>query len=76
MDQFKLDLIGHMSKYVTENRLALFKRVLAERSRYLTVILEDIYQSQNASAVLRTCDCTGIQDVHVVEEQNEYEIGQ
>jgi tRNA (guanosine-2'-O-)-methyltransferase len=36
--------------------------------------LEDIYQSQNASAVLRTCDCTGIQDIHVVEKRNQYEI--
>lgn len=74
MDQFRMDLISHLSEYVTENRLALFKRVLSERTRYITVILEDIYQSQNASAVLRTCDCTGIQDVHIVEEQNEYEI--
>jgi tRNA (guanosine-2'-O-)-methyltransferase len=74
MDQFKMDLISHLSEYVTENRLALFKRVLSERTRYITVILEDIYQSQNASAVLRTCDCTGIQDVHIVEEHNEYEI--
>ncbi len=64
-----------MSGFVTENRLSLFKKVLAERTRYITVLLEDIYQSQNASAaVLRTCDCTGIQDVHIVEENNEYEI--
>ena len=69
-----LDLIAHMSECVTENRLALFKQVLEDRSRYITVLLEDIYQSQNASAVLRTCDCTGIQDVHIVEERNEYEI--
>ena len=74
MDQLTLDLIAHMSECVTENRLALFKQVLAERTRYITVLLEDIYQSQNASAVLRTCDCTGIQDVHIVEERNEYEI--
>jgi len=74
MDQLTLDLIAHMSECVTENRLALFKRVLAERTRYITVLLEDIYQSQNASAVLRTCDCTGIQDVYIVEERNEYEI--
>jgi len=32
------------------------------------------FKSQNASAVLRTCDCTGIQDVHIVEQRNEYEI--
>ena len=74
MDQLMLDLIEHMSGCVTENRLALFKKVLAERTRYITVLIEDIYQSQNASAVLRTCDCTGIQDVHIVEERNEYEI--
>ena len=74
MDQLTLDLIEHMSECVTEKRLALFKQVLVERTRYITVLLEDIYQSQNASAVLRTCDCTGIQDVHIVEERNEYEI--
>ena len=74
MDQLMLDLIEHMSGCITENRLALFKKVLAGRTRYITVLLEDIYQSQNASAVLRTCDCTGIQDVHIVEERNIYEI--
>ena len=74
MDKFTLDLIDHLSGFITENRLSLFKKVLGERTRYITVLLEDIYQSQNASAVLRTCDCVGIQDVHIVEQQNEYEI--
>ena len=74
MEQYSLDLIEHLSGFVTENRLSLFKQVLSERTRYITVLLEDIYQSQNASAVLRTCDCTGIQDVHIVEQMNEYEI--
>lgn len=44
------------------------------RTRYLTVVLEDIYQPQNASAVLRTCDCFGVQDVHIIENTNEYRI--
>ena len=74
MKQIELDLIKHLSGCVTENRLSLFKKVLADRTRYITVLIEDIYQSHNASAVLRTCDCTGIQDVHIVEENNEYEI--
>lgn len=74
MDQQLLDLIEHLSGCVTENRLALFKKVLTERTRYITVLIEDIYQSHNASAVLRTCDCNGIQDVHIVEEDNAYEI--
>ncbi|MCK5138014.1 MAG: RNA methyltransferase [Bacteroidales bacterium] len=74
MDSYKPDLVEHLSQFVTENRLEQFQRVVSNRTRYITVVLEDIFQSQNASAVLRTCDCTGVQDVHIVEEQNEYEI--
>ena len=74
MDRKLNDLIAHLSEFVTESRLDLFKGTLGERTRYFTVLLEDIYQAQNASAVLRTCDCLGIQDVHIVEESNEYEI--
>ena len=74
MDRYTGDLITHLSQFVTAARLELFQKVLAGRTRYFTVLLEDIYQSQNASAVLRTCDCTGIQDVHIVEQRNEYDI--
>lgn len=74
MDPLLHDLIEHMSGFVTESRLELFHKIIGERSRYITVLLEDIYQAQNASAVLRTCDCVGVQDVHIVEEINEYEI--
>ncbi len=74
MDQELSDLNDHLSGFVTESRLAGFHKVLGERTRYITVLLEDIYQAQNASAVMRTCECLGIQDIHVVEESNEYEI--
>ena len=40
----------------------------------MTVVLEDIYQRHNASAVLRSCDCFGVQDVHIIENRNEYNI--
>lgn len=76
MDRYTRELINHFSEFVSESRMELFQRVLSERTRYITLLLEDIYQSQNASAVLRTCDCTGIQDVHIVEQRNEYEINQ
>jgi tRNA (guanosine-2'-O-)-methyltransferase len=74
MEQYTKDLVEHLSQFVTEKRLELFHRVLGDRTRYIAVLLEDIYQSHNASAVMRTCDCTGIQDIHVVEERNEYEV--
>ncbi|MGC9355759.1 MAG: TrmH family RNA methyltransferase, partial [Mariniphaga sp.] len=41
---------------------------------YITVVLEDIFQPQNASAVLRTCDCFGIQNVHIIENRNEFRV--
>lgn len=63
-----------LSNYVQEDRQELFNRVLDERTRYLTVVLEDIYQPQNASAVIRSCDCFGIQDAHIIENENEYQI--
>lgn len=66
------DLIAFLEDFVTERRKNLFHKIIESRTRYLTIVLEDIYQSQNASAVLRTCDCFGIQDVHVIENRNEY----
>jgi len=65
-------LINFLSEFVSERRLTLIENVLDNRTRYATVLLEDIYQSQNASAVLRTCECLGIQDIHIVENKNEY----
>jgi tRNA (guanosine-2'-O-)-methyltransferase len=68
------ELINHLSEFVLEKRLNLLQNILNNRTRYLTVALENIYQSQNASAVLRSCDCFGIQDVHVIENSNEFNV--
>ena len=67
------ELLALFRGMVNENRLQLIERIMALRTRYITVVLEDIYQPQNASAVLRTCDCLGIQDVHVIENRNRFE---
>lgn len=68
------DLINYLSEYITPERKELFEKVLSSRTRYLTVVLEDIYQPQNASAVLRSCDCFGIQDVHIIENNNRFQV--
>lgn len=67
-------LIEYLQNIVTEHKWELFNQVIENRTRYLTVVLEDIFQPHNASAVLRTCDCFGIQDVHVIENRNEYNV--
>ena len=59
---------------ITPNKIELFDRIAADRTRYLTIALENIYQEHNASAVLRTCDCFGIQDLQVIEKNNQYQI--
>lgn len=68
------ELLEYLSACITPERNQLFEKVLAQRTSYLTVILEDIFQPQNASAVLRTCDCFGIQHVHVIENRNTFTI--
>jgi tRNA (guanosine-2'-O-)-methyltransferase len=49
-------------------------QVLKNRTRHLTIVIENIYQSHNASAVIRSCDCFGMQDLHVVENTYKYKI--
>ncbi|MGB3343523.1 MAG: RNA methyltransferase [Aequorivita sp.] len=63
-----LALFQYLQTYLTERRKDLFQQVLSERTRHFTVATEDVYQLHNTSAVMRTCDVFGIQDIHVVEE--------
>ncbi|HNV50065.1 MAG TPA: RNA methyltransferase [Bacteroidales bacterium] len=67
-------IFNHLSTFITEHKLKRFDEVLKNRTRYITVVIEDVYQPHNASAVLRTCECFGIQDVHIIENQNTYTI--
>ncbi len=68
----KSQFIKYLESFVNENRIKLLDTNLENRTRYLTIVLEDIYQTHNASAVLRTCDCFGIQDVYIIENKNKY----
>ena len=68
----KKKLLKNLSEFVTEHKLKLFEDNINYRTKYITVVLEDIFQSHNASAVLRTSDCFGIQDVHIIENKNKY----
>ncbi len=70
----KEELIKYLVENITENRNALFDKVIEDRTKYITVVLEDIFQPHNASAVLRSCDCFGIQDVHIIENRNKYNV--
>jgi len=68
------ELIKYLESFITPRRNDIINKNLLHRTRYITVLLEDLYQSQNASAVARSCECFGIQDIHIVENRNLYEL--
>jgi tRNA (guanosine-2'-O-)-methyltransferase len=67
-------LFNHLAQFVSDHKKEFIEKVLNERTRHVTVVLENIYQSQNASAVVRTCECLGIQDIHIVENTAKYQL--
>jgi|TARA_R100000963_G_C4640135_1_gene103805 tRNA (guanosine-2'-O-)-methyltransferase len=66
-------LTEHLRKFATESRWEKIEEIVQLRTRHISVVVEDIYQSHNASAVLRSCDGFGIQDVHIIENQNQFD---
>jgi tRNA (guanosine-2'-O-)-methyltransferase len=67
-------LTNHLSQFVSDHKKEFVDRVLDQRTRYVTIVLENIFQSQNASATLRTSECLGLQDVHIVENTAKYHL--
>ncbi len=66
-------LIEYLRGFISEDRWKRINEVLDKRTEHITVVLEDIYQPHNASAVLRSCDGFGIQNVHVIENKNTFD---
>ncbi|MEM9053404.1 MAG: RNA methyltransferase, partial [Bacteroidota bacterium] len=70
--QMNQELLEYLFTMISENRKELFLETVEKRTKKIAVVLEDIYQSHNAAAVLRSCDCFGIQDVHIIENRNQW----
>lgn len=70
----KKELINYLSGFISETRKARFDEVIANRTGHLHIVLENMYQAHNASAVLRSCDCFGVQHVHFIENRNRLKI--
>lgn len=63
-----------LENLITSNKLRHINDALQHRSRHLVVALENIHKPHNASAVLRTIECLGIQDFYIIESQKQYRI--
>lgn len=64
------ELLAYLENFLTDRRKDLFEKVIANRTNFFTVATQDVYQLHNTSAVIRSCDVFGIQNIHVVEEVN------
>jgi tRNA (guanosine-2'-O-)-methyltransferase len=59
----------YLRKWIAPDRLERIERVVANRTRQLTVLLEGVHKLHNQNAILRTCDVFGIQDIHIIETE-------
>lgn len=73
---YKKALTQYLEGFVSERRLGRLKEVLEERTNHITLVLEDVYQTHNFSAVLRSADIFGIQTTNFIENRNKYKISE
>lgn len=66
------ECLDFLAGFVTPDRMAKIDRVLADRTDRVRVVLEDIFQSHNASAAMRSCECFGVQNLHIIENRYTY----
>lgn len=67
-------LIEYLSLFITDAKREKLQSMAALRMRHITVVLEELYHAQNISACLRTADCFGVQDVHVVDQAQPFSV--
>ncbi|MFR9650361.1 MAG: RNA methyltransferase [Rikenellaceae bacterium] len=58
---------ARLMELMTQERIETFQRVLSMRTRYMTILTENTFHSQNSSALIRHCDAFGVMDIHAVE---------
>lgn len=64
-----LEYLEYVEGFLSAERMQRFREVLDNRTRHFTVVMEDVFQLHNTSAVMRSCEVFGIQDLHVIEQK-------
>ena len=70
MSKIRHDLVQYLKEFVVKERRELFEEKIEQRTKHITVVLENVFQGRNISASIRSADCFGIQDVHIIENDN------
>jgi len=72
LSEYERQLREYLESYITPKRKGRMKAVLAQRTRYIVCVLEDLYDPRNGSAVIRHCDALGIHELHAIENRNHF----
>jgi tRNA (guanosine-2'-O-)-methyltransferase len=68
----KEEILSYFQQFLSDNKINLFEEKVLDRTKHVTLVLEDLFHPHNASAILRNCDCQGIQDVHIIENNHQF----
>ena len=66
--------LHYLKQFVTKERQEKIKEILALRTRHVTIALEEVSQSQNVAAIMRTCEAMGLQDAYSIERDTAIDI--
>jgi tRNA (guanosine-2'-O-)-methyltransferase len=69
MDSNKMELLEYLEGFMSENRKQRFLDVLEYRTKHFTIAMEDVFQMHNTSAVMRSCEVFGIQELNIIEQK-------
>ena len=70
MKKLTANLVDYLKGFVVDERRLLFEDKILQRTKHITIVLENVFQGRNISASIRSADCFGIQDVHIIENDN------
>ncbi len=70
----KQKLFEEFAELITPERKQRLVDVAQQRTLHINIVLEDVYQAHNISAVLRSADCFGIQDVTIIEDKHYFAV--
>ena len=70
----KQKLFEEFAELITSERKQRLVDAARQRTRHINIVLEDVYQAHNISAVLRSADCFGLQDVTIIEDKHYFAV--
>ncbi len=66
------DELIDLSKLATEQRIEKIKNIVSKRQPTLTVVLENVHDAHNVSAVFRSCDAVGVLEVCLIYNSQQF----